>query len=220
MQGKQLDPIPLLLPLNLLLLVPFGHLLEKVKTKVLERWCALPLSLLYSFSAAAVTASWQLHTVNRFMKAMCIQALPSTLLSCQEQNNLGNVYSSRSIHIVYVYSSPCVHIHHVYLSSTFFKIHFLVQPFSDHLAHHVWPRNVKMRSLSGSQNFFLQKTISIPGRCRYGFFNFTVFFNTFFSPILQWSLGTSCFTKECEKEVTKWVTKLFSSKNHIFTRPV
>lgn len=37
MQGKQLDPIPLLLPLNLLLLVPFGHLLEKVKTKVLER---------------------------------------------------------------------------------------------------------------------------------------------------------------------------------------
>ena len=122
MQGKQLDPIPLLLPLNLLLLVPFGHLLEKVKTKVLERWCALPLSLLYSFSAAAVTASWQLHTVNRFMKAMCIQALPSTLLSCQEQNNLGNVYSSRSIHIVYVYSSPCVHIHHVYLSSTFFFI--------------------------------------------------------------------------------------------------
>ena len=120
MQGKQLDPIPLLLPLNLLLLVPFGHLLEKVKTKVLERWCALPLSLLYSFSAAAVTASWQLHTVNRFMKAMCIQALPSTLLSCQEQNNLGNVYSSRSIHIVYVYSSPCVHIHHVYLSSTLF----------------------------------------------------------------------------------------------------
>ena len=133
MQGKQLDPIPLLLPLNLLLLVPFGHLLEKVKTKVLERWCALPLSLLYSFSAAAVTASWQLHTVNRFMKAMCIQALPSTLLSCQEQNNLGNVYSSRSIHIVYVYSSPCVHIHHVYLSSTFnlmdvnvAKIHFMV----------------------------------------------------------------------------------------------
>ena len=121
MQGKQLDPIPLLLPLNLLLLVPFGHLLEKVKTKVLERWCALPLSLLYSFSAAAVTASWQLHTVNRFMKAMCIQALPSTLLSCQEQNNLGNVYSSRSIHIVYVYSSPCVHIHHVYLSSTLIK---------------------------------------------------------------------------------------------------
>ena len=121
MQGKQLDPIPLLLPLNLLLLVPFGHLLEKVKTKVLERWCALPLSLLYSFSAAAVTASWQLHTVNRFMKAMCIQALPSTLLSCQEQNNLGNVYSSRSIHIVYVYSSPCVHIHHVYLSSTIKK---------------------------------------------------------------------------------------------------
>ena len=121
MQGKQLDPIPLLLPLNLLLLVPFGHLLEKVKTKVLERWCALPLSLLYSFSAAAVTASWQLHTVNRFMKAMCIQALPSTLLSCQEQNNLGNVYSSRSIHIVYVYSSPCVHIHHVYLSSTLKK---------------------------------------------------------------------------------------------------
>ena len=120
MQGKQLDPIPLLLPLNLLLLVPFGHLLEKVKTKVLERWCALPLSLLYSFSAAAVTASWQLHTVNRFMKAMCIQALPSTLLSCQEQNNLGNVYSSRSIHIVYVYSSPCVHIHHVYLSSTYY----------------------------------------------------------------------------------------------------
>ena len=55
------------------------------------------------------------------MKAMCIQALPSTLLSCQEQNNLGNVYSSRSIHIVYVYSSPCVHIHHVYLSSTFTK---------------------------------------------------------------------------------------------------
>ena len=124
MQGKQLDPIPLLLPLNLLLLVPFGHLLEKVKTKVLERWCALPLSLLYSFSAAAVTASWQLHTVNRFMKAMCIQALPSTLLSCQEQNNLGNVYSSRSIHIVYVYSSPCVHIHHVYLSSTIMKSRF------------------------------------------------------------------------------------------------
>ena len=118
MQGKQLDLIPLLLPLNLLLVVPFGHLLQKMKTKVLERWCALPLSLLYSFSAAAVTASWQLHTVNRFMKAMCIQALPSTLLSCQEQNNLGNVYSSRSIHIVYVYSSPCVHIHHVYLSST------------------------------------------------------------------------------------------------------
>ena len=52
------------------------------------------------------------------MKAMCIQALPSTLFSCQEQNNLGHVYSSRSIHIVYVYSSPCVHIHHVYLSST------------------------------------------------------------------------------------------------------
>ena len=125
MQGKQLDPIPLLLPLNLLLLVPFGHLLEKVKTKVLERWCALPLSVLYSFSAAAVTASWQLHTVNRFMKAMCIQALPSTLLSCQEQNNLGNVYSSRSIHIVYVYSSPCVHIHHVYLSSTLKKSSFV-----------------------------------------------------------------------------------------------
>ena len=140
MQGKQLDPIPLLLPLNLLLLVPFGHLLEKVKTKVLERWCALPLSLLYSFSAAAVTASWQLHTVNRFMKAMCIQALPSTLLSCQEQNNLGHVYSSRSIHIVYVYSSPCVHIHHVYLSSTIFKkghiSHFWWSPFLAYFVPH------------------------------------------------------------------------------------
>ena len=133
MQGKQLDPIPLLLPLNLLLLVPFGHLLEKVKTKVLERWCALPLSLLYSFSAAAVTASWQLHTVNRFMKAMCIQALPSTLLSCQEQNNLGNVYSSRSIHIVYVYSSPCVHIHHVYLSSTLIHSTCFPRSLSSHL---------------------------------------------------------------------------------------
>ena len=62
----------------------------------------------------------------------------------------------------------------------FFLIHFLVQSFSDHLGHHVWPRNVKRRSLSGSQNFFLQKTISIPGRCRYGFLNFLSLFNTSF----------------------------------------
>ena len=47
---------------------------------------------------------------------------------------------------------------------------FLVQSFSNHLGHHVWPSNVKRRSLSGSQNFFLQKTISIPGQCRYGFY--------------------------------------------------
>ena len=60
--------------------------------------------------------------------------------------------------------------------SSLFNTSFLVQSFSDHLGHHVWPRNVKRRSLSGSQNFFLQKTISIPRRCRYGFFYFTGFF--------------------------------------------
>ena len=60
--------------------------------------------------------------------------------------------------------------------SSFLNTSFLVQSFSDHLGHHVWPSNVKRRSLSGSQNFFLQKTISIPRQCRYGFFNLTVFF--------------------------------------------
>ena len=53
---------------------------------------------------------------------------------------------------------------------------FLVQSFSEHLGHHVWPTYVKSRLLSRSQNFFLQKTISIPRQCRYGFFNFTVIF--------------------------------------------
>ena len=65
--------------------------------------------------------------------------------------------------------------------SSFFYTSFLVQSFSNHLGHHVWPSNLKRMSLSGSQNFFLQKTISIPGQCRYGFLYFSSLFSASFS---------------------------------------
>ena len=73
-----------------------------------------------------------------------------------------------------------------------------------------WGRSV------GHKTFFFKKPYLYQASVDMVYSIFLSLFNTFFSPILQWSLGTSCLTKECEKEVAQWVNKLFSSKNHIY----
>ena len=64
----------------------------------------------------------------------------------------------------------------------------------------------------GQKTFFFKKPYLYQASVDMVYSSFLSLFNTIFSPILQWSLGTSCLTKECEKEVAQWVTKLFSSK--------